>query len=278
MSNTQGRPRIATMGASRTLNAQLRQLRAAATLVPPPRASPDLDELPAPVRRYLLRALPRDQEIREVHIRQTGQLRTDSSATRWMSFEAEHTVVPPATGYLWNARVKVAPLLHLHVRDALVNGQATGRIGLLSVFTLASDENTPALHSGSLHRYLAEAVWYPSALLPHAALQWTPIDETRALATLADGDIFVSLEFRFAESGEVTGVYTPGRWEKVAAGYRQRPWEGHFWRYAERAGILVPLEADVGWYVEGQWRAVWAARLTAMRFRIARRAPRKAVP
>ena len=77
------------------------------------------DELPAPVARYLSLVLPKPKLIEEVRLRQVGTLRTDVNGTRWMSFDADHVVVPPATGFVWDARVRVAPLLHVPVRDAL---------------------------------------------------------------------------------------------------------------------------------------------------------------
>jgi len=70
-------------------------------------------------------------------------------------------------------------------------------------------------------------------------------------------DVSVSLEFRFAPSGEVTGIYTPARWGTFSGGFRQLPWEGHFRNYRQQDGILVPTEADVGWYIDDEWRAVW---------------------
>lgn len=80
-----------------------------------------LGDLPPPVARYLRLALPLRKAIPQVRLTQTGTLRTDATADRWMAFEAEHLVVPLATGFLWNARVRVAPLLHVRVRDALID-------------------------------------------------------------------------------------------------------------------------------------------------------------
>ena len=88
-----------------------------------------------------------------------------------MSFEAEHVAAPRAIGFLWNARVTVAPLLHVRVRDAFNEGEDSGQVGLFSVFTIAGDAGSTEMNSGSLHRFLAEAVWYPTALLPNAHLQ-----------------------------------------------------------------------------------------------------------
>jgi hypothetical protein len=142
-----------------------------------------LGDLPPPVARYLRLALPLRKAIQQVRLTQTGTLRTDATAERWMAFEAEHLVVPPAAGFLWNARVRVAPLLHVRVRDALIDGIGSGQVSLMSAFPVSAATGGLKMNSGSLHRYLAEAVWYPSALLPSSQLQWTPIDGTKALAT-----------------------------------------------------------------------------------------------
>ncbi len=45
----------------------------------------------------------------------------------------------------------------------------------------------------------------------------------------------MSLEFRFGDAGEVTGIYTPACWGSFDGGDKQAPWEGHLRNYAERA-------------------------------------------
>ena len=228
------------------------------------------DNLPPPVARYLRRVLPATALIQEVWLRQVGVLKADLDSDRWMPFEAEHIVVPPATGFVWKARVRVAPMLHISVRDALIDRGGSGHVSLLSAFALKSDGGTMPMNSGSLHRYLAEAVWYPTALLPGPNLRWSPIDATRSLATLTNGKETVSLEFRFAASGEVTGIYTPGRWGTFDEGYRQVPWEGHFRNYREWNGVVVPTEGDVGWQIHDEWQTVWKGRVTTYEVRLLR--------
>ena len=238
-----------------------RRVLLAASGTPP---SPiDMDALPAPVARYLRHAQPQPHPMRLVRIRQTGSLRTDVRSDRWMAFEAEHLVAPGAIGFVWNARVTMAPLLHVRVRDTLIAGRGAGHVSLLSAVPVAADAGTLEMHYGSLHRFLAEAVWYPAALLPGPQLRWSPIDAQRALATLTDHGVSVSLEFRFADSGEVTGIYTPARWGTFGGGYERHPWEGHFRNYERRHGVLVPGEGDVGWYIGDEWRAVWRGTVTA---------------
>lgn len=224
--------------------------------------------LPAPVARYLGLALPYAQRIRTVRLRQEGVLRTDPRGERWMTFEAEHIATSPAPGFVWSARVRVAPLLHLRVRDALVGGVGSGRVSLLSAFPVATDGGTEEMSSGSLHRYLAEAVWYPSALLPSDRLRWEAIDDHSARATLSEGGSTVSLEFRFAADGTVSGIHTLARWGRFDGAYRQLPWEGHFRAYEEVDGMIVPMEGEVGWYLDDVWQAVWKGRITSASFEL----------
>lgn len=40
-----------------------------------------------------------------------------------------------------------------------------------------------------------------------------------------------------------------------------------FRAYREQEGVFVPTEAEVGWYSDNQWRAVWEGRITEYRVR-----------
>jgi len=158
------------------------------------------------------------------------------------------------------------PLLHLNVRDGYADGVGSGEVRLLSAITVASDRDNPEINAASLHRYLAEAVWYPTALLPSAGVRWSPIDDSRALATLSDRGNTVSLEFRFSEVGEATTVYTSGRWNRRGRAFVLMPWEGHFSGYRRHHGILAPARGEVGWYVDGELEIVWKGEVSTLEY------------
>ncbi len=221
-----------------------------------------LSDLPSPVARYFRYVLSDGQElIRTVLIRQSGMLRLSTAIERWFSFTAIQMVVPPATGFVWNAKVAMPLATHVCVLDSYSAGVGSGRISLISAFAVVAEAGTLELNSGALHRYLAEGVWFPTALLPQSGVVWTPIDDRAALATLTDRGTTVSLEFRFNEVGEVTGIYSPGRFGKFEGVYKQAPWEGHFRDYQVRAGMRVPLNGEVGWYVDEMLIIVWKGDL-----------------
>ena len=222
---------------------------------------------PPPVVRYLKHVLPEGRPvIEQARFRQVGELRADLQSERWMEFEATQVVAPAATSFLWNARITVVPFIHLRVLEALIAGAGSSQVSMLSLFPLARSGGSRQLDSGALHRFLAEAVWYPSALLPGTHLEWTAIDDRRALATLTVNGVTVSLEFTFNADDEVAAIFTPARWGTFSGVYRQAAWEGRFGPCVDMGGVLVPGDGEVGWYTSDLWRSVWKGRVVGADF------------
>ena len=199
--------------------------------------------------------------IAKADLRQSGVLRTDPKGSRWWRFHARHLATPVSTGFVWTAKVEMPLGMHVRVVDSYVGGTGSGRVSLLSMVPLAAEPGGRELNAGALHRYLAESVWFPTALLPQSGVAWTGIDERTALATLSDGPTTVSLEFRFNDADEVSAIYSPGRWARAGKRYRLLPWEGHFDDYREHSGMRIPFYGEVGWYVEDKLELVWKGRL-----------------
>lgn len=112
------------------------------------------------------------------------------------------------------------------------------------------------MNAGELVRYLGEAVWFPTALLPANGVEWEAIDDDSAKATLEHEGVSASLVFHFNERDEVERVTTER--------YRQEddsfvPWTGRFSHYEVRNGRRIPTDATVEWNPsEGDlryWRA-----------------------
>jgi hypothetical protein len=221
------------------------------------------ENLPPPVYRYLLNALPAESQVmRQVTLTQRGVLRINTKSQRWLSFAAVQKIAPMTKAFVWLAKVKLFKVAHVQVIDSYINGIGSGSVNLFSVFNLDQAVNEPALNSGALHRYLAEAVWYPTALLPQFGVVWSAKDNRSAVATLTDKETSVSLEFRFNEADEVVGIYSAGRYGRFGGKYQQVAWEGHFSAYQRHQGLLLPGKGEVGWYHSGKLQLVWKGVIT----------------
>ena len=189
-----------------------------------------------------------------------GSFNMGGEVARWNPFRSDQLVVTRRPGFDWDARIALLPGLPVHVHDAYVAGKGVLRAALLGLVTVASADSTPQLAQGELMRFLAEAAWYPTALLPSQGVTWRAIDDRSARAELADGHVRVALTFGFGDEGLVERVHAEARGRSVGPRIVMTPWEGHWRRPQTCDGMRVPSEGEVAWLLpEGRltyWRGV----------------------
>ncbi len=221
----------------------------------------DISRLPAPVAKYLRLVLTDGRPvIRSAYIRWKGEFRVGSSGNKWGPFTARqwYSVQPP--GFVWDAHISMGPAVTARVRDAYVTAEASMQASIYGLLPVVDQHDRAELNAGALQRYLAETVYFPTALLPAENLIWAPIDDHRALATLTDGGTTVSLEFRFNGTGEIESVYTPERYREVNGKYEPTPWAGYFGQYERHEGMLIPTDGHVEWQLPNESLPYWKGR------------------
>lgn len=218
----------------------------------------ELAGLPAPVVRYFAFALtPGQPLVGRARFEQRGTFATTPG--KWAPFTAvEHFSVSPP-GFLWDARIRMAPLVTTRVRDSYVGGAGAMRAAVGGLVTVADQRGTPEMAAASLLRYLAEAAWLPTALLPSAGVRWTAVDDSTARASLADGPTAVTMDVHFGPAGEIARV-TAMRHRDVKGVPVLTPWEGRNTDYVRMNDMMVPGAGEVGWVVDGRWTPYWRGR------------------
>lgn len=81
---------------------------------------------------------------------------------------------------------------------------------LFNVYTMISD-NGWAIDQWGLYRYLTEAVYFPTALLPSQHVRWEPVDKNSARCVLMHGSVSASAVFHVTKSGALDTMFTPKR-------------------------------------------------------------------
>jgi hypothetical protein len=222
----------------------------------------DVADLPDPVRRYFEHVLTEGRPyVRTARLDQTAEFRLGDASSSWRPLEAtqQYTVDPP--GFVWDARISMAPLVSVRVLDAYTGGSGTLRAAALGAFPVAASEPSPELDEGELTRYLAEAVWFPTALLPTEGVSWEAVDDRSARATLEHEGTTASLVFHFDEDDEVERVTAENRHRAVEDGYDETRWTGRFGDYRVRDGMCVPAEAEVEWNLPEGDLPYWRGRI-----------------
>ena len=229
----------------------------------------ELTGLPQPVVRYFRTVLDDGQPmVRHVLLTQRGQFLVRPRPDGWRPFDATQHFTTHPGGFVWDARIRMAPGLTIRVRDALVDGAGSMVGRLMCVWPLVSVADTPEIAAGALQRYLAESVWFPTALLPSQGVIWTGLDDSSARAALTLGATTVSLDFSFGPDGLIKGVFTPARPRDMKGRAVSTPWQGHFVRYENHGGMKIPMAGEVEWVLPEGPQKYWRGEITSVVFEL----------
>jgi hypothetical protein len=230
----------------------------------------ELDGLPEPIRRYYNTVLQEGQSmVAGARIEHTGTFNMGETDEQWKPFRSTQHVITQRPGFVWDARIVMAPGMTARVVDAYVAGRGILVAKLVGLLTVVDQQDTPEMAQGELMRFLAEGTWYPTALLPSQGVVWEALDDTHAAATLADGATTVRLEFEFDAQGLVRSVYSEGRYRDVDGVQVATPWRGRFWDYQRRDGMLIPIEGEVEWLLESGANPYWRGRIERIEYEFA---------
>jgi hypothetical protein len=221
----------------------------------------ELVGLPTPAARYFAFALtPGQPFVRRACLRQRGDFLMRAGRA-WSPFSAvEHFAVEPP-GFVWDAAIRMAPLIAVRVRDSYLDGEGAMHGKVAALVPVVDERGSPEIAAAALQRYLAEATWLPTALLPRAGVAWTAVDDNTARATLSDGGNSVWIDFRFGARGEIVGTSTQ-RYRSVDGKQVLTPWVGRFWDYERVQRMMVPRQGEVAWVVTEEPLPYWRGRIT----------------
>ncbi len=226
--------------------------------------------LPAPVRRYFERALRHGQPIiRAVDLSQSGTFNLSLVTPQWKPFTARQQVTTARPGFVWDATILMFPAVAVRVVDAYIAGEGMLRPAILGLFPLGAVRGKGEIARGELMRYFAEAVWYPTALLPSQGVVWQAADDSSARATISDGEVSLTLLFRFGADGLVAEVHADARGGMVGKSVVMMPWDCRMSEYRRQDGMLVPITGEVIWQTPQGEKPYYRGKITRLAYTFA---------
>ena len=231
----------------------------------------ELEGLPAPVGRYFRLVLNEGQPmVSGVRVRHKGTFNMGESTDQWKPFTSDQVVVTHRPGFDWNARVTMMAGLPVRVHDAYIDGEGVLRASVLGLFLVADMRGTGDVAVGELMRFFAEAAWYPTALLPSQGVCWEAAGDRSAYATLDEGGHAIRMLFTFDVRGLIETVHAKARGRSVGGAIVPTPWQGRFWNYEQRGGMLVPMDGEVAWLPPEDEKPYWRGHIAEISHEFAR--------
>lgn len=232
----------------------------------------ELEGLPAPVQRYF-RAVLRDGQaiITGVTVQHTGTFNVTALGNRelWFPFTSTQHVLTNRPGFVWSARMALIPGIAMLVHDAYAAGTGTLHAALMGLFSLTHQHGSGDIARGELMRFMMEAAWYPTALLPSQGAKWLAVDAASADATLVDGDISITMRFTFDDAGLIETVHADARGALVGGRIVMLPWEGRMSNYQERDGMRVPVTGEAAWAPPAGRKPYWRGTIMSSTYEFA---------
>jgi hypothetical protein len=245
------------------------RMEAARVAPQPSRFDPrELDDLPAPVQRYFRQALTPGQPIvAGLQIAHSGTFNMSTTAAQWSPFTSRQWVSTRRPGFVWDGAVTMLPGIPVRVHDAYVAGEGLLTPAVLGLLSLANLRDVGGeVARGEFLRYVAEAAWYPTALLPSQGAQWTAVDDNTARVTLNDAAVSATLTFAFDTQGLIASVRAEARGRTVGKDVIMTPWEGRWFDYERRDGMRVPTRGEVAWLTAEGRQPYWRGEVTALTY------------
>jgi len=208
------------------------------------------ETVPPPVRRYLEQTIcERAPLIRRVILHQTGMFRPSFEGA-WLPIKADQYFNADPPGFVWFGRVRMAPGLWIDAHDQSVQGTGRMVVRAESIWALA-DSTGPGLDESALARLLGELVWLPTTLIDSRYVQWTPVDDRHADATLTVGRTQATGRFEFDDHG-FPRRFTASRYRDVNGTQVLTPFEGELADYQTANGMSVPHRVVGSWIINGK--------------------------
>ncbi len=197
----------------------------------------NLKGLPVPVQRYFRYALREGQAyIQQVTLKHRGQFRT-SAKQGWKNIRGEEYFTCSPPGFLWSGKLGWASAI-----DKYINGKGNLVVKIASLIPVVNAKGK-ATDQGEFLRWLAEAVWFPTALLPSDNLSWLPIDEQSAKVLYQDEHIQAEGVFHFNQLGQITHFKA----QRYMDENHLEEWTAHCHDYREVNGMQIPFFAEAVW-------------------------------
>jgi hypothetical protein len=150
------------------------------------------------------------------------------------------TADPP--GFLWQGTTR-----WFTARDEYVAGHGGLAVRLLGAVPIVHGHG-PHYDQGELLRWLSEAAWLPTALLPSQRIAWTAVDDQSARLTLTQAGQAVTCLVRFNEQNEIATCEALRYFSDIEL----LPWEARFSQSRRQLGLLGPCAGEASWVVNEQ--------------------------
>lgn len=204
----------------------------------------ELKGLPTIVQKYFRLNIERGvYKPKTLRVQFASEIKMNPNSD-WKILEAEQYFLTRQPGYVWNGSIQTNEFIRMRVIDSFINGNAKITFKLLSAINMGEHIGKELNHS-ALARYLMDAVYFPTMLLPSEYIEWNAISSSSAIVKLTFNDISVSAVCSFNTLGEIIKIETEDRYKATKTGIIKTKFISHHSHYRTFGGLSVPTKTEI---------------------------------
>jgi hypothetical protein len=201
-----------------------------------------------------------DDGHRIVHLAQSGEMWL-GPGSKPVSFTAQQTIAVAEVAFLWCAQLPIKPGLSMKIIDYVVGHQAGLEGRLLGVLPVVRMTDADTVFRGEAMRYLAELMWNPDALLFNRQLDWRVLNARTLAVATGEGTRRCEIRLILDAAGDLIRIEADDRPRQNGRAVTNCPWFGRASDYRTIGGRRIPVQAEVGWLLDGVEFVYWRGRV-----------------
>jgi len=215
--------------------------------------SESIMSLPAPVQKWITSSgLIGKEPIHTVRLKQKAKIKMKPGQENWTDAYAEQYFTVDKPAFVWKVNMKMMPFVEIVGWDRFMDGKGGMLIKILSMIPVLNSSDNEKINTGTIQRFLAEIVWFPSAAIsPY--ITWESIDNFSVKATMTYKGSTGSGIFYFDENGNFI-KFSAQRYMGVEKDATLKEWVITAKENKVINGIKIPVKAEATWKLEsGDW-------------------------
>lgn len=191
------------------------------------------------------------EAIHTVRLNQIARIRTKPEQKKWYKAKANQLITTDPPAFIWTVKMNIKKIFSIKGRDKFVDGKGNMLMKLNSLFTLGN-ESGEKIDEGTIQRFLAEMVWYPSFATSNY-VRWEAIDDCSVRATMTYKGTKGNGIFYFNDQGDIEKFSTlryKGNEED-----KRYEWIVKIKKYSVFNSIKIPSHMEAIWVLDsGCWK------------------------
>ena len=209
-----------------------------------------MNQLPYCVIKWLkLSGIEGHKEISSLWIKQSIKMKLNQNQKKWNYAKAQQYITTNPSAFIWKVKMNFLKYLNIWGRDKFIDSK--GEMLIRFGFIRLGKSKGIKIDEGTMQRFLAEMVWYPTYALSEN-IKWIEIDDYSAKAILTINNRSCEGTFHFNKNGFVDNFstlrYMGNKTDKKI------PWIAKINSYNKYEDFIIPSKMEAKWVLDsGEW-------------------------